>query len=62
MRATQGTIARQRTKRVICMQERNESSHVEVAPDEFWDGTTEAAAVYVSAKTTQRIEEMSNSQ
>ena len=34
---------------------RTESSHVGVVPVEFWDGTTEAVVVHVSAKTTRII-------
>ena len=55
-RAILGSIAGKETKRVICVWERNGCSHVEEGPNKFWDGTTEAVVVHVSAKTTQRID------
>ena len=41
---------------MICVWEQNESSHVVVDPDKFRDGTTEAVAVHIPAKISQRID------
>ena len=55
-RVIQRSITGKKTKREIWVREQNESSHVFVAPDEFWDGTAEVIVVHVSAKNWFELE------